>query len=409
MHMLTKPQVFYDDAHKTALGHENPLYLPKAQQKQPVLYNANVLAIRHDPIFVCDSEETLILAKESRLKMKEKQKEHDDKPIDYAKLNKLYEYFVPQTQLSTEQVYWSPVSKHTPPVSVVKPTPTKVFPKKLLTTVNELKQLLAKFKGKIHVTTSEAPNLDSRIQSLDDENVLLAFKVSSFEKEREHLKLVYKNLYDSIKQTRGRVGYTNASGSQPKNSTRNDMIQQPSSRSKKNKLESQHRKFKSSSNKNNHVSDCNAKIVEIVLCVISMTISTATLPSHDITEAFSTTINQDAPSPSTTPTTETTTLIQSTNVEEPNNEMNDAKFDSDTFTIPSKYDLENSDVVNTPMVERAKLDEDTQGNQVNPTRFRSMFGSLMYLTSSHPDLVFDVYTCSRYQAKPSEKHLTAVK
>nr|GEZ91824.1 hypothetical protein [Tanacetum cinerariifolium] len=42
MHMLTKYQAFYDDAHKTALGYQNPLYLHKAQQKQLVLYNANV-------------------------------------------------------------------------------------------------------------------------------------------------------------------------------------------------------------------------------------------------------------------------------------------------------------------------------------------------------------------------------
>ncbi|GJZ59673.1 hypothetical protein Tco_0615489 [Tanacetum coccineum] len=109
MHMLTKPQVFYDGAHKTALGYQNPLYLRKAQRIQPVLYSANALVGKHDPIFMCDSEETLILAEKSRLKMKEKQKEHDDKLIDYAKLNKLYEYFIPQKQLSAEQVYWSPV------------------------------------------------------------------------------------------------------------------------------------------------------------------------------------------------------------------------------------------------------------------------------------------------------------
>ncbi|GJV17629.1 uncharacterized mitochondrial protein-like protein [Tanacetum coccineum] len=86
--------------------------------------------------------------------------------------------------------------------------------------------------------------------------------------------------------------------------------------------------------------------------------------------------------------------------------INQSKY---ALEMLKKYDLENSDVVNTPMVERAKLDEDTQGNQVDPTRFRSMFGSLMYLTSSHPDLVFDVCMCARYLAKPSEKHLTAVK
>ncbi|GJZ08517.1 hypothetical protein Tco_0542800 [Tanacetum coccineum] len=96
MHMLTKPQVFYDDAHKTALGYQNPLYLLKAQRKQPVLYSAKVLVEKHDSIYVCDFEEMLIIAEEHRLKMKDKQEENDDKLIDYAKLNKLYEYFVPQ-------------------------------------------------------------------------------------------------------------------------------------------------------------------------------------------------------------------------------------------------------------------------------------------------------------------------
>ncbi|GJZ88550.1 integrase, catalytic region, zinc finger, CCHC-type containing protein, partial [Tanacetum coccineum] len=63
--------------------------------------------------------------------------------------------------------------------------------------------------------------------------------------------------------------------------------------------------------------------------------SAATLP-QDTTEAFSSTIiDRDAPFQSTTTNTETTTtLIQSTNVEEPNDENNDAEFNSDTFINP---------------------------------------------------------------------------
>ncbi|GKE04189.1 hypothetical protein Tco_1396207 [Tanacetum coccineum] len=38
-----------------------------------------------------------------------------------------------------------------------------------------------------------------------------------------------------------------------------------------------------------------------------------------------------------------------------------------------------------------------------------MVGSLMYLTASHPNLVFDVCMCARYQAKPTKKHLSTVK
>ncbi|GJW70058.1 retrovirus-related pol polyprotein from transposon TNT 1-94 [Tanacetum coccineum] len=62
-----------------------------------------------------------------------------------------------------------------------------------------------------------------------------------------------------------RVSYTNASGSQRKSNTRNDRILRPSSRSEKNKVEVQPRKFKSISNKNNHVSYCNANVKNVVL------------------------------------------------------------------------------------------------------------------------------------------------
>ncbi|GKC89504.1 retrovirus-related pol polyprotein from transposon TNT 1-94 [Tanacetum coccineum] len=46
---------------------------------------------------------------------------------------------------------------------------------------------------------------------------------------------------------------------------------------------------------------------------------------------------------------------------------------------------------------------------VDATLYRGMIGSLMYLTSSRPDLIYAVCLCSRYQAKPTKKHLNAVK
>ncbi|GJW45972.1 retrovirus-related pol polyprotein from transposon TNT 1-94, partial [Tanacetum coccineum] len=66
------------------------------------------------------------------------------------------------------------------------------------------------------------------------------------------------------------------------------------------------------------------------------------------------------------------------------------------------------DPVDTPMVEKSKLDEDTQGKAVDPTHYREMIGTLMYLTASRPDLTFDVCMCARYQAKSTEKHLHAL-
>ncbi|GJV29938.1 retrovirus-related pol polyprotein from transposon TNT 1-94 [Tanacetum coccineum] len=63
----------------------------------------------------------------------------------------------------------------------------------------------------------------------------------------------------------------------------------------------------------------------------------------------------------------------------------------------------------TPLVEKNKLDEDIQGIPVDATLYHGMIGSLMYLTSSRPDLIYAVCLCARYQEKPTEKHLNAVK
>ncbi|GJY70927.1 hypothetical protein Tco_0474630 [Tanacetum coccineum] len=74
-----------------------------------------------------------------------------------------------------------------------------------------------------------------------------------------------------------------------------------------------------------------------------------------------------------------------------------------------KYGMESSDPVDTPMVKKSKLDEDPQGKAIDPTHYRGMDGTLMYLTASRPDLTFFVCMCARYLAKPTEKHLHAVK
>ncbi|GJV75487.1 retrovirus-related pol polyprotein from transposon TNT 1-94 [Tanacetum coccineum] len=77
------------------------------------------------------------------------------------------------------------------------------------------------------------------------------------------------------------------------------------------------------------------------------------------------------------------------------------------YTIESlkKYGMETYDPVDTPMVEKSKLDKDPQNKTVDPTRYRRMIGTLMYLTSSRPDLIFVVCMCARYQVKPTEKYL----
>ncbi|GKE66406.1 hypothetical protein Tco_1520567, partial [Tanacetum coccineum] len=90
VHMLIKPQFFYDHTTKQALVFQNPLYLKKTQQLEPKLYDGNI--IKNTSAFVIpDSEETLMLAEESHSKMLLKQqdtmvleKKVNTTPIDYA-------------------------------------------------------------------------------------------------------------------------------------------------------------------------------------------------------------------------------------------------------------------------------------------------------------------------------------
>ncbi|GKE58166.1 hypothetical protein Tco_1497351 [Tanacetum coccineum] len=61
------------------------------------------------------------------------------------------------------------------------------------------------------------------------------------------------------------------------------------------------------------------------------------------------------------------------------------------------------------MATKPKLNADLSGQLIDQTDHRSKIGSLMYLTSSRPDMVQAVCCCARYQARPTEKHLKEVK
>ncbi|GJY27153.1 integrase, catalytic region, zinc finger, CCHC-type containing protein [Tanacetum coccineum] len=100
VHMLTKPQAFYDNIHKQALGYQNPYHLKKAQRIKPTLYDGIVMSDKHVVMHVIDDEETLILEEKSRSKMSEKAKDPEiinknisHNTIDYEKLNRLFEDF----------------------------------------------------------------------------------------------------------------------------------------------------------------------------------------------------------------------------------------------------------------------------------------------------------------------------
>ena len=56
-----------------------------------------------------------------------------------------------------------------------------------------------------------------------------------------------------------------------------------------------------------------------------------------------------------------------------------------------------------------KLDKDEKGKCVDSKLYRSMIGSLLYLTACRLDIMFTVFLCARYQSCPKESHLLAVK
>nr|GEV32890.1 retrovirus-related Pol polyprotein from transposon TNT 1-94 [Tanacetum cinerariifolium] len=89
---------------KMALGYQNPFYLKQAQQKKQSLYDGKVLLKKHDPPVMHDSEKTLQLAQESRLKMKQLNKEI--KTANYSKINHLSGVFVSQIAKSRKELYF---------------------------------------------------------------------------------------------------------------------------------------------------------------------------------------------------------------------------------------------------------------------------------------------------------------
>nr|GEV65960.1 hypothetical protein [Tanacetum cinerariifolium] len=85
--------------------------------------------------------------------------------------------------------------------------------------------------------------------------------------------------------------------------------------------------------------------------------------------------------------------------------INQAKYAQD---ILIKHGMTSCDSVGTPMATK-HLDADLSGTSIDQPKYHSMVEALMYLTESRPDIMHATCYCARYQAKPTEKHLTAVK
>nr|GEY20106.1 retrovirus-related Pol polyprotein from transposon TNT 1-94 [Tanacetum cinerariifolium] len=157
VHMLTKPQFFYNHSTRQALGFKNPCYLKRAQQLEPNLYDGSVIQ-KTDTIVIRDSEETLMIEDE----------------IDYAALNQLSKdfetRFVPQTELSAEQAFWSQYLVNSEEPNLFLSTTIVEVPKELLKVSMAVEQHCVeknKFQDKMNDVLKENERLLEQAISVD--------------------------------------------------------------------------------------------------------------------------------------------------------------------------------------------------------------------------------------------------
>jgi len=74
-----------------------------------------------------------------------------------------------------------------------------------------------------------------------------------------------------------------------------------------------------------------------------------------------------------------------------------------------KFKLKDCKLMTTPMHPTYNLSKEDNGSKVDQKMYKYMIGSLLYLTSSKPDILFSVRLCPRFQSDPRESHLTDVK
>ncbi|GJZ37094.1 retrovirus-related pol polyprotein from transposon TNT 1-94 [Tanacetum coccineum] len=180
---------------------------------KPNLYVVDII-VQTNPIVIPDSEETLALAEESRSKMLlkhkvnmmlEKEKQVDITPIDYVAFNKDFSTrFVPQTELSAEQAFWSKnyVNSSEPTLSI-RPTNVKV-PKELPkvsmvnTSLKKLKYHLANFDVEFFQRENSVSN--QSVPSFDQ-----LFKLNELKAQSQEKDTVIKKLKERIKSLSGKM------------------------------------------------------------------------------------------------------------------------------------------------------------------------------------------------------------
>ncbi|KAK6149465.1 hypothetical protein DH2020_016990 [Rehmannia glutinosa] len=93
-------------------------------------------------------------------------------------------------------------------------------------------------------------------------------------------------------------------------------------------------------------------------------------------------------------------------------QLKDGTFISQTkYTrdLMKKFGMEEKSSVKIPMNTLVKMDMDADGKPVDQTKYRALIGSLIYLTTSRPDITFAVGVCARFQSAPKESHMASAK
>ena len=86
--------------------------------------------------------------------------------------------------------------------------------------------------------------------------------------------------------------------------------------------------------------------------------------------------------------------------------MSQGKYIKDMI---NKFGMDDAKAISTPMGTNGNLDSYASGNIVDQKMYRSMIGSILYVTASRPNVMFSVCMCARFQASPRESHFEGKK
>ncbi|GJV35498.1 hypothetical protein Tco_1407975 [Tanacetum coccineum] len=188
--------------------------LPLDSRKQAEAFLADVecttpyvepLAITTTQI-VHDNEDTLVHAKVSRTKMLEKMKDPEcpiiSSPINYAKLNNLYDTFVPQKELTREQAYWLPANEVASNQS--KPAQQFVHTRPAKSQVNShlktLKSCFPEFDEVIKFRTKPTCLTDGEWRFEHTKRCFVEQIIPFYEKLKTHVKGIEDNLFKEVSE-----------------------------------------------------------------------------------------------------------------------------------------------------------------------------------------------------------------